>query len=218
MNEFKLSLLTYLDAPVMVGDPEGLVTYLNPAFERCFGVDSETGVGLPMAALFEGGAREAMLTAVMDACRLGSTSRFRVRHERAGYGAVSSPITVGGRSVGVVILLTPSVSEDERCLGLQRELADTIRRHRSCFEGLMAQSRDTGAPGCGAMALEGLRALDRMEEIRRELLSLLASTKQPATIDPIPASPGTSEIKPPGAVAHSHRGSDDPRDSGKGTR
>lgn len=30
------SLLNFLDAPIVVGDPEGRVIYVNPAFERAF--------------------------------------------------------------------------------------------------------------------------------------------------------------------------------------
>ena len=58
------SLLTFLDAPIVVGDPQSYVTYLNPAFERRFDVDAEESLGQPIATLFNGGMRESVLTAV----------------------------------------------------------------------------------------------------------------------------------------------------------
>ena len=54
------SLLDYLDAPVLVGDPDGRVVHLNPAFERRFDVSLADARGGLVAAVFEGGARELL--------------------------------------------------------------------------------------------------------------------------------------------------------------
>jgi PAS domain-containing protein len=59
-----VSLLSFLDAPVLVGDPEGRVIYVNPAFERRFCQDDESVQGAELVSLFEGGGREAILNAV----------------------------------------------------------------------------------------------------------------------------------------------------------
>jgi nitrogen-specific signal transduction histidine kinase len=72
------SLLAYLDAPVLVGVPDGSAAYVNPAFESKFSVSLESVIGEPLSNLFEGGAREAVLCSVADACDQGKTVRFRI--------------------------------------------------------------------------------------------------------------------------------------------
>ena len=62
------SLLSFLDTPVVVGDPDGRAAYVNPAFETRFSVSAEEVTGEPLANLFEGGVREAVLTAVAAVC------------------------------------------------------------------------------------------------------------------------------------------------------
>ena len=85
------SLLDYLDAPVLVGDPDGRVVHLNPAFERCFDVSLADTRGGLVAAIFQGGAREAMLCAVAEICAGKSSIRFQVREQGVGYTAIASP-------------------------------------------------------------------------------------------------------------------------------
>ena len=47
MNRAERSLLSFLDAPVVVGDPDGRAVYVNPAFEARFGVAAEGVTGQP---------------------------------------------------------------------------------------------------------------------------------------------------------------------------
>ena len=77
------SLLNFLDAPVVVGDPEGRVIFVNPAFEECFAFGAQAP-GMPFAELFQGGGREAFLMAVAQVCQTGETVRFRLREEGRG--------------------------------------------------------------------------------------------------------------------------------------
>ena len=70
------SLLDYLDAPVLVGDPDGRVVHLNPSFESRFDVSLKEAQGGMVASLFGGGAREAMLRAVAEV--LGEIGRAHV--------------------------------------------------------------------------------------------------------------------------------------------
>ena len=85
------SLLNFLDAPVVVGDPEGRVIFVNPAFEECFAFGAQAS-GMPFAELFQGGGREAFLMAVAQVCETGETVRFRLREDGRGYIGVASPI------------------------------------------------------------------------------------------------------------------------------
>ena len=47
------SLMDFVDAPVLVGDPEGRAVYANPAFERDFKASKDSLTGVPLASLFE---------------------------------------------------------------------------------------------------------------------------------------------------------------------
>ena len=103
------SLLSFLDAPVVVGDPDGRAAYVNPAFETRFSASAEAVTGEPLASLFEGGVREAVLRAVAKVCEKGTSVRLRVRHAGVGYSGVASPIVAEDARVGVVILLKEEV-------------------------------------------------------------------------------------------------------------
>ena len=56
MSIGSVSLLTFLDAPVVVGDPDGRTAYVNPAFAARFRGPGDDATGQPLSALFEGGA------------------------------------------------------------------------------------------------------------------------------------------------------------------
>jgi PAS domain S-box-containing protein len=120
------SLLSFLDAPVLVGDPDGRTVYVNPAFEERFGVDREEACGTPLAQLFEGGGREAMLRAVATVCSDGESIHFRMREQGFGFAAVASPILADQGNVGVLILLKEEVEGGERLIHLHRQLSDAI--------------------------------------------------------------------------------------------
>ena len=51
------SLISFLDTPFLVGDPDGRVVYVNPAFERRFCPEGEQLQGVELASLFEGGGQ-----------------------------------------------------------------------------------------------------------------------------------------------------------------
>jgi hypothetical protein len=116
------TLLSFLDAPVVIGDPDGCAVYANPAFEVRFERAVGRVPGAQLAELFEGGAREAVLRAVVVACTQGESVRFRLREGSVGFSAVASPIEAQGEQVGVVILLKEEVEGLERVLALQREM------------------------------------------------------------------------------------------------
>jgi PAS domain-containing protein len=183
------SLLSFLDAPILVGDPEGCAAFANPAFERDFGVSSEAAAGRPLALLFEGGAREALLTAVAEACRSGQTARFRLRHGAAGYTAVASPIVADDARVGVVILFIESPTADERFLAMHREMRQPLDELASSLELLLEQTGGRRSERYRGILEEGIRALARIQKRFEEIHGLLVgqpeSRKSPATLDPV---------------------------------
>ena len=161
MSGASRSLLDFVDAPVVVGDPDGRAVYVNAAFEKDFETSVADATGEPLASLFDGGAREAVLRAVAGVCGGGGTVRFRLREEGRGYAALASPIVAEADRVGVVILLTDELSDDERLLAFPREIQEPLDELSRCLTEL--------AEGAGSRALrrhaeDGLRAVGRIRK------------------------------------------------------
>jgi PAS domain S-box-containing protein len=173
------SLLSFLDAPVIVGDPGGSAVYVNPAFQSRFGITAEDARGRSLAELFEGGGREAVLHAVAEVCEYGESLRFRVRERGVGFAAVASPIVAEDARVGVVILLKEDVEGIERLLFLHREIQDPIDDLSHSLESLLEQTggrRDVRYRGL----VEGsLRALTRLQKWSDELRAVLSGAPSP---------------------------------------
>jgi PAS domain S-box-containing protein len=173
------SLLSFLDAPVLVGDPEGRAAYVNPAFESRFGVSAEGVTGRPLALLFDGWLREAMLRAVAEACERGTTARFQLRHDGVGYAAVASPIVAEDARVGVVVVLVENGASDERLLALGRRVhqaSDELGAHLAPLCGRI------GAEDAAARSLAdaALRAHARLRACDLELQAALSGRPAPA--------------------------------------
>ena len=131
-----VSLLDFIEAPVVVGDPDGRVVYVNPAFEACSGISSASAKGQPLAQLFDGDGREAVLRSVAAVCQRGKSVRFRLRAGETGYSALVSPIKSNQDSVGVVILLGEELASDPRVLALQREINEPLDELTRCLTEL----------------------------------------------------------------------------------
>jgi hypothetical protein len=177
MGPGNLSLLSFLDAPVLVGDPEGRAAYVNPAFESRFGVSSEGVTGRPLAVLFDGWLREAMLRAVAEACERGTTARFHLHHAGVGYAAVASPIVAEDARVGVVVVLVEN-GTTERLLAVGR------RVHQASNEigaSLAKLGERLGAEdeASRALAEASLRAHARLRAADLELQAALAGHPAP---------------------------------------
>ena len=174
------SLLTFLDAPIVVGDPQSYVTYVNPAFERRFEVVAETSLGQSLAALFDGGMRESVLSAVAQSCASGQTTRFRVRYNGAGFHAVTSPIVANGSSIGVVILLAESAAADERCLALQRDFEEPLGEVDRVLDELLEQTCGKRAQRFRTLVEDAIRAVERAKKSNAELRAVLAGAADEA--------------------------------------
>jgi hypothetical protein len=164
------TLLSFLDAPVVVGDPDGCAVYANPAFEARFVRAVGRVPGIPLAELFEGGAREAVLGAVMSACRGGESVRFRLREGAVGFSAVASPIEAQGEQVGVVVLLKEEVEGVERILALQRQMEQPLDELAHALEQLFEQLREARPR---ALVDDALRSLGRVRKAADEVHGVL---------------------------------------------
>jgi hypothetical protein len=188
VSENLTSLLNFLDAPLMIGDPEGRVIWVNPAFERTFDCNGEGVRGQALAMLFEGGGREAVLGAVAKVCTRNETVRFKLRKDSMGLLGVCSPIEAEGGSVGVVILLTQEPDTDERLIAFQAEIAEPLDEAVHILDELMEQTGGRRAERYRVLVERGLGALHRAQKWSDELKGALQgqrSTRSQGAVDPV---------------------------------
>ncbi|MDJ0851091.1 MAG: PAS domain-containing protein [Myxococcota bacterium] len=184
-----VSLLSFIDAPVVVGDPDGTAAYVNPAFEACFAVSGQQVKGQPLALLFEGGVREAVLSAVAEVCTQGASARFRVRHAGAGYAGVASPIVAEDARVGFVILLFENHAEHERLHAIHRKLQQPIEEVSRLLDAIGEQTRNDFNEKVESLLEEGAAAVDTMRRASTELTTLLTGKRAESredSFDPAP--------------------------------
>ena len=166
MKSGSRSLVDFVYAPVLVGDPDGRAVYVNPAFERDFGLDSESIVGMPLANLFEGGGREGVLSAVAQVCSSpdGEPARCGVRMDDRGYLGVVSPVEAEGGRVGVCLLLMPEPAGEARLQSFRREILTPLDELAGCFDTLAEWIGGVGAEECESTLEDGIRAIERMRK------------------------------------------------------
>jgi len=179
MSGASRSLLSYLDAPVVVGDPDGSAAYVNLAFESKFSVSLESVIGEPLSNLFEGGAREAVLCSVAEACDQGKTVRFRIRQGGMGFGVIASPIVAEDERVGVVLLLVESAATDERFLALYREIAEPLDGLTRLLDEMLEQTGGRRSERYRSSIEQSIKALARVRNWTNELRRLHSG--QPAS-------------------------------------
>ncbi|MAE95728.1 MAG: hypothetical protein CL910_13815 [Deltaproteobacteria bacterium] len=178
------ALIDYLDAPVLVGDPDANAVHVNPAFERRFGIQGAQSLGTPLAELFEGGAREAMLASVASACERGESARCRIRERGVGYSALISPILQNGEGVGVVVLLTEEVEGAELLVGLRRQLEAPADEIAVTLETLIEETGGRRNPGHRARLEDALRNLERLRKSLDEMGAVLAGKTPEVRAEP----------------------------------
>jgi len=174
------SLLSFVDTPILVGDPQGCAAYVNPAFEECFQVSGEDVLGRSLAEIFEGGGREAVLRAVAEVCQLGESVRFRMRERGVGYAAAASPIQAGTENVGVVILLKEEVEGVERLIALHREIQDPLDELGGTLENLMEQAGSRSAEWQRAVVGDALQSLARLRKWSEHVNAVLCGAPTPS--------------------------------------
>ena len=158
------SLLDFLPTPVMVGDPDGRVVYVNPAFETDFLVPLEEVVGQPVANLFAGGGREAVLHAVAKVCGgPGSVDvdRFSLLVEDRGYNAIASPVEAEGGRVGVILLLVRESAGEARMQSFGREIMAPLDELAASL-GAVAEHATT--PVARIALADAVRCLERVRK------------------------------------------------------
>jgi hypothetical protein len=183
------SLLSFLPAPVAIGDPEGRAVWVNPAFRARFGAAGEVR-GRPLAELFEGGAREAVLRAAAAVCTSGRESRFRIRHGGEGFAVAAAPIVAEGANVGLVFLFGEESAGEARILAFRRELQEPLDDLAQALDTLLEQTGGRRAERFRAQVEVGLRALERIRKWSDDLATAVAGGEPRAAaerFDPLEA-------------------------------
>ena len=158
---------------MVVGDPDGRVVYVNNAFEAGSGISAAAAKGQPLAGLFEGGGREAVLRAVASVYASGESLRFRLRANGIGYAALASPIKSDEASVGVVILLTEELENDPRVFALYREIHEPLDEIMRCLAELSEATGGMRASRYRQALDDGVRALGEVRKHAEEIQSIL---------------------------------------------
>jgi hypothetical protein len=178
-----ISLLEFLDSPLVVGDPEGRVIYANRAFQRSFCESGEQPLGGDLAALFAGGGREAILKAVAEVCESGEPVHFRLRENEHPYLAVASPIEVDRNPVGVLILFTDEPVVNERLLTFHRVIQEPLEEIQDCLEQLIEQTGGRRSEYFRSVVERGLGALVRARKWSDELHAVLTGQVSRDSLD-----------------------------------
>lgn len=168
------SLLEYVDSPIVVGDPEGRAAYVNPAFERHFGVDGKTVRGELLSSLFDGGTREAVLFGVARVCQSGAAHRFRVRTGTRGYAVAASPIDSATGRVGFVMLFVETSTEDEHLQAVRRRLRDPVEQIAAVLAEVLEQTGGDKGIRYRDLLENGLREVGRLRRSLDDLDRLLS--------------------------------------------
>lgn len=181
------SLLNFLDVPVVVGDPDGRAVYLNPCFESRFGTPRAKALGMPLASLFSGGGREAVLRAVAGVCEAGKPMRFHLREAECGWVARVCPIEAEDARVGVIILLMEELVGDERLLALHREIQEPLDEVTGCLDQLLEQTGGRRAERYRGFVEDALRAVGRLRKWVDQLRAQVdgRGEREPHRFDPV---------------------------------
>ena len=172
------SLLDFVDSPIIVGDPDGRVIYINPSCQRRLELSGTAACGESLASLFEGGSRESVLRAVAEVCTHGQTSRFKLREGGYDFLVEASPIEAEGDRVGVVILMVDEPAPDPRLVAFPGQIAEPVDETIACLLDLAGTTSD---PSVADVLDRGVECLAKLQKIATELKS-----EQRGTADGVP--------------------------------
>jgi nitrogen-specific signal transduction histidine kinase len=164
-----VSLLGFLETPVLVGDPDGRIVYANPAFRRRFSEACDDPMGQPLAMVFGGGAREVVLKATAEVLQRGQSARLQIREGSAGYLGLASPIEAEDDRIGVVMVLLEEQSNEEYLTGLADEIGEPIAAATKALQTLSAGLDPKRSEEAYALVEQGLQSIDTAQKWLREL-------------------------------------------------
>jgi PAS domain S-box-containing protein len=162
------SLLDFIQTPVLVGDPDGRIVYINPAFASDFGVSADEVAGQPLANLFSGGGREAVLHAVARVCgsdSVSDTERFSLLIDDRGYRALASSVEAEGGRVGVILLLVREGAGEQRMRSFSREILAPLDELAACLSSMAEHATEQAQRIAIADAVRCLERVRKWSEV-----------------------------------------------------
>jgi hypothetical protein len=172
-----ISLLAYVQTPVLVGDPEGCIVYANPTFRDRFCQVGHDPMGEPLAMVFGGGAREAVLRATAEVLQRGQPARLQIREGDYGYIGLASPIEAEDDRVGVVMVLLEEHSNEEYVSGLTDEIAEPIAEATESMQTLTTTLVGRLTDDQQTLFADALRSMESAGKWLRELQTTIRSAK-----------------------------------------
>ena len=180
----EMSLLGHLDAPILVGDPDGCIVYANQSFRDHFCGHDEDPVGEPLAMVFGGGAREAVLMATAEVLQRGQAARLNIREGGNAYTGLCSPIEAEDDHVGVVMVMLEEQSNEEHLTGLADEIAEPIAAALQSMHQLSEKLTVTLLDDQQRLLENALRQMETAQKWLRELsVALRGGKAQPGRFD-----------------------------------
>jgi hypothetical protein len=172
-----ISLLGHLRTPILVGDPDGYVVYVNHNFRDQFCLQQHDPVGQPLAMVFGGGAREVVLRATAEVLQRGKAARLKIREGGRSFMGICSPIEGEDDRVGVVMVMLEEHNNEEYLTGLAGEVGEPIADSLQAIRGLSSYL-DGNLPEVQQGLLErGLISLENAHRWMRELSGALRGGK-----------------------------------------
>lgn len=173
----EMSLLGHLDAPILVGDPEGCIVYANQSFRDHFCRHDEDPVGESLAMVFGGGAREAVLMATAEVLQRGQAARLNIREGGNAYTGLCSPIEAEDDHVGVVMVMLEEQSNEEHLTGLADEIGEPIAEALQSMHQLSEKLTVTLLDDQQRLLENALRQMETAQKWLRELSVALRGGK-----------------------------------------
>jgi nitrogen-specific signal transduction histidine kinase len=173
----EISLLGHLHTPILVGDPDGFVVYANRNFRERFCSLDEDPVGQPLAQVFDGGAREVVLTSTAEVLQRGKAARLKIREGGHSYIGVCSPIEAEDDRVGVVMVMLEEHSIEEHLTGLADEVGEPIADALQAIHGLSSYLDGKLREPQKSLLERGLTSMENAQRWMRKLSGALRGGK-----------------------------------------
>lgn len=119
------TVLAYLDEPVFITDPRGVVVYLNPRAEQDFGFELKLAAGRSLNEILPAGIASGLFQGLERLKKAAKSLHLSAEEESRRYQAHFNPIMQGQKLTGVVISLRPE-SDHQAIARLNQSLFNNL--------------------------------------------------------------------------------------------
>ena len=162
------SLLDFIQTPVMVGDPDGRVVYVNPAFETDFLVPLEEVAGAAGGEPVRRAAAARRCCTRWRACAAARASATRSASACSWRTAATRrsprPVEAEGGRVGVILLLVRESAGEARMQSFRREILAPLDELSACLSAVAEHATGPDAQAQRIAIADGVRCLERVRK------------------------------------------------------